>query len=114
MTEKTKKNQKGFVFSLDSAYAIFVVLLASAVIMSMIMIPQEETETTLQLSRIARDITDVNRSIDEALTSSDIEDIYPGIKVNNCGQEDTVVTHEAVIYNGNGEVEINTVEVCPE
>jgi len=99
---------------MDSAYAIFILLLTSAVIMSMIMIPQEQTESTLQLSRVARDINDVNRSRNGTLTSSNAEDHYPGIKVNACQQEDTIVTHEAVAYDGNGEVKVVTVEVCPE
>ncbi|MFW5902312.1 MAG: hypothetical protein ACOCTT_00280 [archaeon] len=113
MNQKQRDAEKGFVFSMDTAYAILIILLASAVVMMMINIPQEKTETQLHLSRTARDIQDVNQSMNGELNVKDIEDLYEGIKVNDCSNADVITVHEAVVYDGNGDIKTINTEVCP-
>jgi len=109
-----EKGKKGFVFSMDTAYAILIILLASAVIMAMINIPQEKTGDQLHLSRIARDIHEVNQSMDGNLNVQEIENQYSGIKINDCSGEEIIASHEAVVYDNEGELKIITTEVCPQ
>lgn len=111
--KKSRKNEKrGFVFSMDTAYAILIVLLSSAVIISMLSTSQTDTKETLHLSRIARDIQDVNQSMEGEIDISDVEEEYGNIKINDCEDEDVVATHEAVVYDGDGYTKTITTKVC--
>lgn len=104
-----EENDKGFVFSMDAAQAVFIVLIASTTIVTLITIPQETTSSSLYLSRLARDLIEVNRSTDDSLSNSDVG----WIEINSCEDSDTVGSHEAVVYGSQGDLKTVKVEVCP-
>lgn len=101
---------KGLVFSMDAVYAIFVILLASVTIIALLNTSKQTNQHSLYLSRISRDVHDTNISLNGTLNTSEVG----WIKINNCSQENLVGTHEAVAYNGNGDLKTVTTEVCPK
>lgn len=101
---------KGVVFSMDAAYAIFIILLASATIITLLNTSNQTNQQSLYLSRIARDIHDTNMSLNGEINTSKVN----WIKVNNCSQSDLVGTHRAVAYNGSGDLKTVKTEVCPK
>ncbi len=101
---------KGVVFSMDTAYAIFIILLASATVITLLNTSTQTNHQSLYLSRIARDIHDTNMSLDGELNTSKVN----WIKINNCSEENQVGTHRAVVYNGTGDLKTTTTEVCPK
>lgn len=102
---------KAFIFSMDSAYAIFIILLTSVTLVTIINTSQHHTNREqVYLSRVARDIHDVNQSMDGELDTQNVD----WININNCENADTVGTHQAVTYDGEGNLKITKIEVCPK
>lgn len=101
--------KRGVVFSMDTAYAVFIILLASATIVALLNSSQQKTTSSLYLSRAARDIQDTNQSLNGGLTGSDVGHV----KVNDCENADQVGTHRAVVYDGGGSLKVVKTEVCP-
>lgn len=97
--------QKAFVFTMDAAYAVFIILLATATVMMVLQTTQQSNEDILYLSRLAADINIVEEATGETVNMD-------WIKINDCAEAETVGTNQAVIYAGNGNVQLNITEVC--
>ncbi len=98
-------NQKAFVFTMDAAYAVFIILLATATVMMVLQTTQQSNEDILYLSRLAADINIVEEATGETVNLN-------WITVNDCGNADTVGTNQAVVYTDNGNLELKTTKVC--
>lgn len=101
---------KGFVFSMDTAYAVFIVIMAATTVVMLLETTQQSNEGVLYLSRIAGDIKAVEQAMEAPIDQADIN----WIKINDCSEAKVVGTHQAVIYDDNGNLVTDTVEVCPQ
>lgn len=102
-------NKKGFAFTMDTAYAVFIILIAATTVVTLMETTQQSNEESLYLSRIAGDINTIIQLPGVSIAPEDVT----WLKVNDCTEAEVVGTHKAVIYDNDGNLMTNTVEVCP-
>ena len=109
---------KGFVFTMDAAYAFYLVLVLMAASLAVFEYSAQSSEETLRLARLARDAYDIGYYNSRYAMPNNIPS-WLKWQAGACNNANVVGAHSGVVYNANqvpavagDELQVFTAVVC--
>lgn len=97
--------KKGIVFTTDAVVGILIMLMFMVTTITLLEI-QSQTNSTLYLSRLARDVYEVRYYDSSASLPSWL------LEGNACDNSKEIGSERAVVYAGGGQLTTTTIKVC--
>ena len=108
----------GFVFTMDAAYAFYLVLVLMAASLAVFEYSAQSSEETLRLARLARDVYDIGYYNSRFAMPNSIP-AWLKWQAGACNNANVVGAHSGIVYNSNqaqgvigDELQVFTAVVC--